>query len=183
MAILAAGLIGYGYVLWKDANQATTDNATSTTQTTKANTPAKDAAKTDALSANKIKATPKAENVIKEKNNQQIVDPNMPKSTISFEKKEHNYGKVPQETENEYIFKFTNSGTNPLLISKAKGSCGCTVPNYPKEPIMPGEDGEIQVVYSSRKSDGTQSKTVTIWANTVPEQTQLRITADVQKPQ
>lgn len=117
-----------------------------------------------------------------EKKGDDGVDPDMPKTSMTFVESEHDYGKIEQKTKNEYIFKFTNSGTNPLLISKAKGTCGCTVPDYPKEPIMPGEDGEIKVEYSSRTSKGVQTKMVNIWANTEPVQTQLKITADVQVP-
>jgi hypothetical protein len=68
-----------------------------------------------------------------------------------------------------------------LVISNAVGSCGCTVPEYPKHPIAPGETGEINVVYKPGKQEGQQNKTVTVTANTEPAQTVLRILADVQK--
>jgi hypothetical protein len=94
---------------------------------------------------------------------------------------EHDFGKIDQQTENEHIFKFTNTGTEPLIISAAKGSCGCTVPQYPKEPIPPGEEGEIKVVYKPGKQKNKQTKRVTVTANTEPEQTVLKITAEVQE--
>ena len=80
------------------------------------------------------------------------------------------------------IFKFTNTGSEPLIIEDAKGSCGCTVPVYPKEPIKPGETGEIEVEYSPGKQQGAQSKTVTITANTDPITTTLNISANVEVP-
>ena len=83
-------------------------------------------------------------------------------------------------SENKYVFKFVNTGKEPLMISDAKGSCGCTVPEYPKEPIAPGATGEIKVVYKPGAQQGSQTKTVTVTANTDPPQTLLNISADVQ---
>ena len=85
--------------------------------------------------------------------------------------------------ENKYSFSFTNSGNEPLKISNAKGSCGCTVPNWPKEPILPGESGKIDVVFrpSKGQAGSKQTKTVTVSANTTPENTILKITAFVNK--
>ena len=75
---------------------------------------------------------------------------------------------------------FTNTGTEPLVISNAKGSCGCTVPKWPQEPIAPGETGEISVEYKPAGQSGVQTKFVTITANTTPATTQLTITGDIQ---
>ena len=103
-----------------------------------------------------------------------------PKTAIQFPVIAHDFGKVKQNTENKYVFNFTNTGKEPLLISDAKGSCGCTVPEYPKEPIAPGATGEIKVVYKPGGQQGNQNKTVTVTANTDPPQTLLNISADVQ---
>lgn len=108
--------------------------------------------------------------------------PSLPPTKISFENYTHSFGEVNQKTENAYDFVFTNTGDKPLVISDAKGSCGCTVPEYPKEPVLPGETAKISVVYSSRTSVGHQEKNVTITANTSPEKTILKISADVLKP-
>ena len=105
---------------------------------------------------------------------------NDPKTQISFVNEDYDFGQIMQDSENTYIFKFTNSGTQPLIIYSAKGSCGCTVPEYPKEPVAPGEDGEIKVVYKPGKQKDKQTKYVTLTANTEPEQTKLKITAEVQ---
>lgn len=107
--------------------------------------------------------------------------PSMPPTSVTFDKMEHDFGKVKQETQNKYLFKFKNTGTEPLLISNARGSCGCTVPTYPKEPIAPGGTGEIEVEYSPGQQQGSQAKTVTITANTEPTETILKITAQVEK--
>ena len=105
-----------------------------------------------------------------------------PKTSIKFNKDSHDFGNIEQDTENKYSFAFTNTGNEPLKIKNAKGSCGCTVPNYPKEPIMPGKTGQIDVVYKPAKQKGNQSKTVTVSANTNPENTILRISANVNSP-
>jgi len=103
-----------------------------------------------------------------------------PTTSISFPVMQHSFGKVKQNSENSYVFKFTNSGKEPLMISNAQGSCGCTVPEYPKAPIVPGQSSEIKVVYKPGMQQGNQSKTVTVTANTNPPQTILQISADVQ---
>ena len=102
-----------------------------------------------------------------------------PKTFVVFEEYDHDFGDIDQNSENETIFAFTNTGQEPLLITNAKGSCGCTVPEYPKEPILPGETGEIKVVYSPGKQTFKQTKSVTITANTDPETTVLKVYANV----
>lgn len=107
--------------------------------------------------------------------------PSAPATAIKFEKEEYDFGKIKQDTENKYKFRFKNTGSNPLLIENAVGSCGCTVPTYPKEPIAPGGTGEIEVVYSPGKQKGQQQKTVTITANTEPKETRVQIKAEVEE--
>ena len=107
-----------------------------------------------------------------------VVD-NKPKTTMTFAKYEHDFGTIKQDTENKQIFKFTNTGSEPLIIESATGSCGCTVPNYPKSPIPPGGTGDIEVVYKPGKQENAQQKTVTVVANTEPKETTLRIKAQV----
>ena len=102
-----------------------------------------------------------------------------PTTSITFDKMEHDFGDINQDTRNPVIFTFTNTGSEPLIISDAKGSCGCTVPNYPREPVAPGQTGEIEVVYSPNKQANQQQKSVTITANTEPKTTVLRIKANV----
>ena len=107
--------------------------------------------------------------------------PSGPPTSIAFKKMEHDFGNIKQDTENPYEFEFTNTGKNPLIITDAKGSCGCTVPEYPKEPIAPGATGKIRVVYSPGKQEGSQTKNVTVTANTEPQQTIVTIKANVSK--
>ena len=104
------------------------------------------------------------------------------KTSVKFAETAHNFGTIQQDTKNTKIFKFTNTGTEPLIIEDATGSCGCTVPKFPKEPIKPGETGDIEVVYSPGKQQGAQSKTVTITANTDPITSTIVISAEVELP-
>ena len=99
---------------------------------------------------------------------------------IAFDIETINYGQIEKNADGAREFTFTNTGSEPLIIEDAKGSCGCTVPKFPKEPIKPGATGEIEVVYSPGKQQGSQNKTVTITANTEPVSTTLNILADVE---
>jgi hypothetical protein len=74
----------------------------------------------------------------------------------------HDYGEVPEGPDAEYDFKFKNTGKKPINITNARGSCGCTVPTWPHEPILPGKEGVIHVTYHSNGRPGPISKEVTI---------------------
>jgi hypothetical protein len=102
-----------------------------------------------------------------------------PKTTVKFKEYEHDFGNIAQNSNNKYVYTFTNTGKEPLIISKAKGSCGCTVPRWPKEPIAPGKTGEIEIIYKPGKQKNKQSKTITITANTEPTNTILKVKANV----
>lgn len=83
---------------------------------------------------------------------------------ITFENDVHDYGTIKQNADGSCEFKFKNTGKEPLIISNAKGSCGCTVPTYPKEPIMKGQTAVIKVHYDTKRV-GAFTKTVTITSN------------------
>ncbi len=106
---------------------------------------------------------------------------NMPTTTMQFAENSFDFGTIKQNTENLHVFAFTNTGENPLIIQTANGSCGCTVPEYPTEPIPPGGQGEIKVKYSPGQQIGAQQKSVTILANTSPNETVLQIKALVEE--
>lgn len=82
----------------------------------------------------------------------------------TFDKTEVDYGKIEQGSEPLRVFTFKNTGTEPLIISNAQGSCGCTVPTYPKEPIMPGQSSKIEVRYDTQRIGGF-TKSVTLTTN------------------
>jgi hypothetical protein len=89
---------------------------------------------------------------------------------IEFEKIVHDYGDVPYNGNGECEFRFTNTGNEPLLVQKPKSSCGCTIPSWPKEPILPGESEVIKVTYRTNRA-GMINKTVTVTSNAVKNST------------
>ena len=91
---------------------------------------------------------------------------------ISFEKEIHDFGTFEQHGDGNSEFKFTNTGDAPLIISNAKGSCGCTVPVWPKEPIAPGASNVIKVKYDTKRI-GAFNKSVTITSNAISNPTQV----------
>ena len=99
---------------------------------------------------------------------------------IEFEEEVFDFGSLVEGESVEHIFKFKNVGENPLIISHSQGSCGCTVPLWPSEPIAPGGAGEIKVKFNSKGKQGEQNKTVTISANTIPNKTTIRIVGAVE---
>ncbi len=104
-----------------------------------------------------------------------------PVAGIIFTEEEYDFGTITAGDKVNHTFAFTNNGENPLIISNAKGSCGCTVPSFPKEPIPPGGSGEIFVEFNSAGKVGSQRKSVTITANTNPANTQVFIKSNVLK--
>lgn len=101
---------------------------------------------------------------------------------FSFESEEIDYGKIAQNADGVRVFKFTNTGEAPIVISNAKGSCGCTVPTYTKNVIQPGETGEINVKYATNRI-GVFTKTVTLTSNASEPSKVLRIKGEVLKPE
>jgi hypothetical protein len=81
---------------------------------------------------------------------------------FKFEEENHNFGAIEEGVIAKHDFTFTNTGDAPLIITNASGSCGCTVPSWPKEPIAPGETGTIHVEFNSNNRTGNQTKTVTL---------------------
>ena len=98
---------------------------------------------------------------------------------IEVKKEVHDYGNVKFEGNGTCTFEFKNTGNAPLIISDVKKSCGCTVPSWPKEPILPGETGEIKVTYDTKRP-GAINKNITIVSNATNEPSKvLRIKGNV----
>ncbi|MEQ9102041.1 MAG: DUF1573 domain-containing protein [Imperialibacter sp.] len=105
--------------------------------------------------------------------------PSGPAPVFTWAEETHDFGTITEGEIAEHVFKFTNTGEAPLIISNASASCGCTVPVWPKEPIPVGGTGEIQVKFNSSNKPGVQNKTVSITANTAPKLSRLNIKAVV----
>jgi hypothetical protein len=100
---------------------------------------------------------------------------------MTFTETEHDFGDIKQGDKVTYFFEFKNTGQADLLISDAHGSCGCTVPEYPKEAIKPGQSEKIKVSFDSKGKMGEQHKTVTLMTNTEAGAEKLAIQANINK--
>lgn len=98
---------------------------------------------------------------------------------IVFESEFHDFGEISEGMVVKHTFTFTNEGEGPLIISNAQGSCGCTVPDWPRQPIAPGESADINVSFNSTGRAGKQDKRVTLTTNAVPQTKVLNITSMV----
>lgn len=105
-------------------------------------------------------------------------NPNAP--VITFDKVVHDYGTIIQNSDGTCKFTFTNDGKEPLILSRPKSSCGCTVPTWPKQPILPGKSDVIKVTYSTNRV-GPFNKTVTVYSNASNSPIKLQIKGKVVK--
>jgi hypothetical protein len=101
---------------------------------------------------------------------------------FSFADETHDFGRITQGEKVSYGFKFKNTGGSDLLITEAHGSCGCTVPRYPRDPIPPNGEGVIDVTFDSDGKSGRVDKTVTVMGNTSPNTKILKISIIVEVP-
>lgn len=134
-------------------------------------------------------------NACKPKSENDKIDPDLVKNPASaingadtsevpvfeFETENHEFGEITEGDKVNFDFKFKNTGKVPLIISNASASCGCTVPEYSKDPVAPGGEGFIKVSFNSEGKHGMVSKTVTLLANTIPNTKVLTISADIQE--
>lgn len=100
--------------------------------------------------------------------------PDGPLPVMEWVDVEHDFGTIKEGDKVTHIYKFKNTGAVPLIIETVRPSCGCTAPNWPKEPIPVGGTGEVEVVFDSKGKPNAQNKTVTVTANTWPQSTVLR---------
>ena len=132
--------------------------------------------------AQRIEEVKKAEPVVGiEEAKQEQNEESSSDATIDFESKVYDYGVLEHNGNGDGEFIFTNNGTEALLIKNAKGSCGCTVPTWPREPIMPGETSKIGVKYATNRV-GKFNKTITLTTNASKKPAILTIKGEVTPP-
>lgn len=102
-----------------------------------------------------------------------------PQAHINFETVLHDFGQIPVGTNAVCEFTFTNTGKEPLILSNVKASCGCTVPEWTKEPVLPGEEGVIKVKYTTVSRPNVINKAVIVHSNADNKQVILRIKGEV----
>ncbi len=99
-------------------------------------------------------------------------------AVIDFETEVIDYGTIIQHSDGSRVFTFTNTGDAPLIISKVKTSCGCTVPEYSKEPILPGSKGELKIKYDTKRL-GAFTKTINVMSNAKGGKKVLKIKGNI----
>ena len=104
-------------------------------------------------------------------------DKNGPK--IKFEEQQFDFGDVKQGEKLSHKFAFKNNGNEPLILNNVLTTCGCTVTEWPKDPIQPGKSGEIEVKFNTAGRMGKQNKVVTVISNAVSPQTRIKIVANI----
>jgi Protein of unknown function (DUF1573) len=98
-------------------------------------------------------------------------------AVITFAKSKIDLGTIKEDAVIANQFEFTNTGAKPLIITSAKGTCGCTAPEYPKTPIMPGEKGVITVTYTAKNKVGPQKPEITVTTNGTPSVVKIKLEA------
>ena len=98
---------------------------------------------------------------------------------ITFSETNYDFGAIEEGTLVTQVYTFTNTGSEPLILVDAKGSCGCTVPEWPKEPILPGETASLTVQFNSKNKRGKRNQKITITTNTSPPQTFLYLSGTI----
>lgn len=102
-------------------------------------------------------------------------------TSIHFADSSFDFGNIKEGEKVEHTFTFENTGAQPLVVSSAQASCGCTIPEWTRDPVLPGKEGKITVKYNSSGKEGAITKTVSVYANTEPGETILHIAANVIK--
>lgn len=98
---------------------------------------------------------------------------------ITFQETEYNFGDIKQGEKVEHVFTFKNSGTEPLILSNVKTTCGCTATDWPRDPVTPGSTANIKVVFNSAGKMGSQTKVVTVISNAVNSQEKVKLVGNV----
>lgn len=108
-------------------------------------------------------------------------NPNAPK--IKFQEEAHDFGAIVEGPQATFDFHFKNEGKEPLVLSNVRASCGCTVPTWPKEPVLPGKEAVITATYNTQGRPGKFNKTITIESNADESSKVVTISGEVIKPE
>ena len=101
---------------------------------------------------------------------------------IVFAEKSYNFGDISQGEKVEHIFEFENAGNEPLILSDVRTTCGCTAPEWPREPVAPGKKAKVKVVFNSAGKMSMQNKVITVMSNAVNNPERVKIVANVLPP-
>lgn len=103
-----------------------------------------------------------------------------PLTNIALSESQFDFGKIKKGDQKEHVYEVTNTGENPLIISQVKPGCGCTVPDYTKDPILPGQKGKITLKFDSSNFDGLVNKQAEVYANVEKAPIVISFSADIQ---
>ncbi|WP_226063351.1 DUF1573 domain-containing protein [Kaistella polysaccharea] len=103
-----------------------------------------------------------------------------PLTNVALSEAQFDFGKIKKGDQKEHVYEVTNTGENPLIISQVKPGCGCTVPDYTREPILPGQKGKITLKFDSSGFDGLVNKQAEVYANVDKAPIVISFTADIQ---
>lgn len=109
----------------------------------------------------------------------QAVELTPPGPYIKFTEMSHDFGDIEQGDKVQHVFEFTNSGDAPIVISNVLTTCGCTAPNWPRDPIAPGESSKIEVTFNSAGKIGHQNKVITIMSNATNNPERVKIVTNI----
>ena len=116
-------------------------------------------------------------------NGEQSVEISENAPVVAVEEGTFDFGQANEGDKVKHVFEFTNNGQTPLIISSVQASCGCTTPDYPKQPIKPGESSKIEVVFNTSNQPGMQHKVITMISNANPNQTIFHLKGEVKQKQ
>ncbi|KAA0129181.1 DUF1573 domain-containing protein [Chryseobacterium sp. SN22] len=167
LSIIALSVIGFGMVSCKKENKETaagTETAATTTDSAAAAAPAPMGDSAAVASVTEQAATASKQ----------------PLTTIALSESNFDFGKIKKGDKVQHVYEVINTGSNPLIISEVKPGCGCTAPDFTKDPIMPGKKGKITLHFDSTNFDGNVSKYADVFANVEKMPIKLTFTANIQ---
>ncbi|WP_292008355.1 DUF1573 domain-containing protein [Chryseobacterium sp.] len=163
LSIIALSIIGFGLVSCKKENK---DAATPYTETDSA-----------AISPEQHGVIAGDSGVV---GADAAVASNQPSTTLALSESNFDFGNIKKGDKVEHVYEVTNTGTNPLIISEVKPGCGCTAPDFTKDPILPGKTGKITLHFDSTNFDGNVQKYADVYANVDKAPVKLTFTANIQ---
>ncbi|MGL6129185.1 DUF1573 domain-containing protein [Chryseobacterium artocarpi] len=164
LSIIALSIIGFGLVSCKKENKETQSPEAVATDSSALAAPVTTADSTAAVTG-EAPAAPVS---------------NEPSTSIALSESNFDFGKIKKGDKVEHVYEITNTGKNPLVISEVKPGCGCTAPDFTKEPILPGKKGKITLHFDSSSFDGNVQKFADVFANVEKSPIKLTFTANIQ---
>lgn len=164
LSIIALSIIGFGLVSCKKENKETQTAETLATDSTVAHVAPADSAVVP-MANETTTAAP---------------TPDQPLTSVALKESSFDFGNIKKGDKVEHVYEITNTGNNPLIISEVKPACGCTAPDFTKDPIMPGKKGKVTLHFDSSNFEGNVQKYADVFANVDNAPIKLTFTANIQ---